>query len=199
MFIRSERLFLRPIWPEDWADLHAGLNDGEIVRNLSRVPWPYTPDKAREFSAMQHDPRLPHFLITCPRGNQGVDVIGGIGLAEVDGQATLGYWITRDHWGQGYATEAGRAVLTLARTLGHRRVMARHFLDNPASGRVLRKLGFAPTGVGEEFSLGRGVSAPSVTYKLDLGVPSDCDDDLNGGGMGGDGAGRGSFPSRRAA
>lgn len=199
MFIRSERLFLRPIWPEDWADLHAGLSDGEIVRNLSRVPWPYTAEKAREFSAMQHHPRLPHFMITRPRGAHGVDTVGGIGLADAGGQPALGYWIARDHWGQGYATEAGRAVLSLARTLGHRRITARHFLDNPASGRVLRKLGFIPAGGGEEFSLGRGVSAPSMAYVLDLDAPTNCDDDLGGDGIGGDGMGRGRFPSRRAA
>jgi hypothetical protein len=86
--------------------------------------------------------------------------------------------------GQGYATEAGRAVLSLARTLGHKVLMARHFLDNPASGRVLRKLGFAPTASGERFSLGRGVAAPSLAYALDLGSPSDCDDDLGGDGRG---------------
>jgi len=199
MFIRSERLFLRPIWPEDWADLHAGLSQDEAVGNLARVPWSYTPEKARDLAAQGHSPRLPHFLITRPRGAHGVDALGVIGLAEFDGQAHLGAWIARDHRGQGYATEAGRAVLSLARTLGHRRVMARHFLDNPALGRVLRKLGFKPSGSGEEFSLGHGVAAPSLSYALDLGMPSDCDDDLGGDGMGGDGAGRGRFPARRAA
>jgi hypothetical protein len=68
MFIRSERLFLRPIWPEDWAELHSGLSDGEVVKNLARVPWPYTPEAARGFAAASHHPRLPHFLITRPRG-----------------------------------------------------------------------------------------------------------------------------------
>lgn len=193
MFIRSERLFLRPIWPEDWAELHSGLSDGEVVKNLARVPWPYTPDAARGFAAAPHHPRLPHFLITRPRGAHGVDALGVIGLAESEGQTNLGYWIGRAHWGQGYATEAGRAVLSLARTLGHKVLMARHFLDNPASGRVLRKLGFAPTASGEQFSLGRGVAAPSLAYALDLGSPSDCDDDLGGDGQGG------GFPSRRAA
>ena len=189
MFIRSERLFLRPIWPEDWADLQAGLDDDDIVRNLSRMGWPHTPDKAREASVPPHNPRLPNFLITCPRGNQGVDVIGGIGLADLDGEVALGCWIARGHRGQGHATEAARAVLTLARTLGHHRVTARHVVDNPASGRVLRKLGFAPT----------GVAGACLTYALDLGAPSDCDDDFDGDGMGGDGVGRGGFPTRRAA
>ena len=54
----------------------------------------------------------------------------------------MGYWIARDHWGRGYASEAGRAALEVVRALGHRRVQAGHYVDNPASGRVLRKLGF---------------------------------------------------------
>jgi hypothetical protein len=89
-------------------------------------------------------------------------------------------------------------VLSLARTLGHKVLMARHFLDNPASGRVLRKLGFAPTASGEQFSLGRGVAAPSLAYALDLGSPSDCDDDLGGDGQGG-GFPRAALPERRQA
>lgn len=187
MFIRSERLFLRPIWAEDWADLHAGLSDGEVVRHLARMPGLYTQDGV----APQHDARLPRFLITRPRGIDGVDVLGVIGLTRVGDGVALCYWIARDHWGQGYATEAGRAVLSLARTLGHRVVMARHFLDNPASGRVLRKLGFVPTGGHER--LGDSIAAPSQAYRVDLGEPSDCDDDLGGND------GRGRYSSRRAA
>ena len=50
----------------------------------------------------------------------------------------LGYWLTPDAWGRGYATEAGEAVLAMARhALGLQRLDARHFVDNPASGRVL--------------------------------------------------------------
>ena len=82
----------------------------------------------------------------------------------------MGYWIAQRHWGQGYATEAGRAVLDIAATLGHRELVASHFLDNPASGKVLRKLGFEPTGVTQErWSCGRGSHAPSALYRRLLG------------------------------
>jgi RimJ/RimL family protein N-acetyltransferase len=176
MFIRSERLFLRPGWPEDWTELLARVADEGIVRNLATAPWPYTADAARAYASLPQAPRHPHFMVTLP-GAEGSRLIGTVGLIAGHNGAgpELGYWIARDQWNRGYATEAARAVLKLARTLGHRRVTAHRFLDNPASGRVLRKLGFCPTALTERASLGRGGPAPSETLALDLGEPSDCD------------------------
>ena len=79
---------------------------------------------------------------------KGGRVIGSIGFGRRDplGDPEFGYWIARSHWGNGYATEAGRAVSEIARALGYRRLAAGHYVDNPASGRVLRKIGFRPTG-----------------------------------------------------
>ena len=174
MFIRSERLFLRPAWPEDWEELLALIADEAIVRNLARAPWPYQPAHARDFAARPQDPRLPHFFVSTAANGE---LVGSVGLGRDDGGRTeLGYWIARAHWGNGYAPEAARAVLRLARTLGHQRVVAGHFIDNPASGRVLAKVGFRPTGkVVPRFSLGRGQEVESVEYATDLGAASDCD------------------------
>ncbi|WP_301749942.1 GNAT family N-acetyltransferase [uncultured Erythrobacter sp.] len=170
MFHRSQRLFLRPAFPEDCEAILAGINDEAVVRNLARAPWPYGMDDARSFAALPQDMRLPHFLVTLP----GVGVIGSAGMGEHEGQPEIGYWIARDHWGRGYATEAAGAVLRIARTLGHRRVTAGHFVDNPASGKVLRKLGFVPTGrTGGRHSLARGGAVESVEYALDLEADMD--------------------------
>jgi RimJ/RimL family protein N-acetyltransferase len=179
MFIRSERLFLRPGWPEEWEDLLALIDDEDVVRNLARAPWPYTADDARAFAARQPDRMLPNFFVTLP-GGEGARLVGSVGLSlDDDGETQLGYWIGRPFWGQGYATEAARAVLKLAKVLGHKRLVASHFIDNPASGRVLRKLGFSPTGVvRSRFSLGRGSEAPASLMTLALGERSDCDDDI---------------------
>lgn len=183
MFIRSERLFLRPGWPEEWEDLLTLVDDEEVVRNLARAPWPYTADDAKAFaqfdaSPCEQDRLLPNFFVTLPSA-EGARLIGSVGLSLVEGEVNLGFWIGRPFWGQGFATEAARAVLSLARTLGHSRVVASHFADNPASGRVLRKLGFCPTGeTRSRFSLGRGEEAPACHFALALGQRSDCDDDL---------------------
>jgi RimJ/RimL family protein N-acetyltransferase len=177
VFIRSERLFLRPGWPEDWEELLSRIADEEVVRNLAKVPWPYTADDARWFASQDQDLRLPHFFVTLPTGSGPAQMIGCVGLGEIEGEVELGYWFARDHWGRGFATEAAKAVLSLAPTLGHRRIVAGHFIDNPASGRVLRKAGFRPTGrIRQRFSLARGEVVASVEHDLDLAGPSNNDD-----------------------
>ncbi|MDE2563466.1 MAG: GNAT family N-acetyltransferase [Sphingomonadales bacterium] len=179
MFIRTERLFLRPGWPEDWRELHGAIADEAIVRNLARAPWPYSPDDARDFIALPRDPRLPRFLVTLP-GADGARIIGGCGLHADEGEVALGYWLARHAWGKGYATEAACALLGLARALGHRKLAACHAIDNPASGRVLRKAGFRPTGrVTARHSAGRGEAMLSALYAIDLADGGDSD---NSGG-----------------
>jgi RimJ/RimL family protein N-acetyltransferase len=171
VFHRSERLFLRPAFAEDWEAILAGIGgDANIARNLARAPWPYGETEARAFVDRPQDSRLPHFLVTLP----GKGVIGSAGLGENDGEPELGYWIARTHWGQGYATEAANAVLRIARTLGHSRLTAGHFVDNPASGRVLRKLGFVPTGrMAQRHSCARGMLVDTVEYAIALDAEGD--------------------------
>jgi RimJ/RimL family protein N-acetyltransferase len=176
MFIRSKRLFLRPGWPEDWAELFTAINDEGVVRNLARAPWPYTMDDALAFARRSQERMLPHFFITLPSGS-GAKLIGSIGLGQHEGHVELGYWIARSHWGQGFATEAAQAVLRLARALGHRRIVAGHFVDNPASGRVLTKAGFKQTGtIAPRHSLARGGAAPTAEYEVLLSAEINCDD-----------------------
>lgn len=177
MFIRSERLFLRPAWPEDWQDVLAAIGDEAIVRNLAKAPWPYSAEDAKAFVNRVQPRGLPSFMITLPSG-AGAKLVGSMGLERNGGEVELGYWIARDHWGRGYATEAARSVVGLARALGHRRIVASHFLDNPASGRVLKKVGFTASGdVFRRFSAGRGGDAPALRYALAFACPGDCDDD----------------------
>ena len=175
MFYRSERLLLRPAWPEDWQAVFAGIADEGVVRNLASAPWPYAERDARDFCNDDRQPGSPKLLITLA---DTAEVIGGIGIGPLppeegggDGTMELGYWIARRHWGQGYASEAACAVLEMALALGHTRFEAGHFVDNPASGRVLRKAGFLPTGrVEPRHSRARGYAASCVLYRRDLDV-----------------------------
>jgi RimJ/RimL family protein N-acetyltransferase len=149
MFIRTERLFLRPAWAEDAPAVAAQIADWDVVRNLARAPWPYTLADAAAFcSGAVLAAAESAFLIFC-RTDGDPQLIGAIGFGRVrDGRdIELGYWLGRAHWGRGYAVEAGSAVLDLAFDgLRLDRLTAGHFADNPASGKVLRKLGFVPTG-----------------------------------------------------
>ncbi len=175
MFIRSERLFLRPGWPEDWAELHALIDDEAVVRNLARAPWPYGPDDAKNFASLAQDQKHPHFFITLP-GAHGSRLIGCIGLAQFGAEMELGYWLGQPFWGQGFATEAARAVLSLAQALGHRRVIATPFVDNAGSARVLAKAGFRPTGeVRRIQSPARSEPVAAPVQAIDLAAPLDCD------------------------
>ena len=169
MFIRSERLFLRPAWPEDCEELIALITDDAVVRDIATMHWPCTVEEARLFIAREPERLFPHFFITLPTAD-GARPIGSIGLGREGDDVGIGYWIARRYWGQGYATEAVRAVLGLAQALGHRRIVASHFADNTASARVLEKVGFRPTGEYQvRYSVGRIGRAPATTYAADLG------------------------------
>ncbi|RZV33877.1 MAG: N-acetyltransferase [Sphingomonadaceae bacterium] len=169
MFHRTQRLLLRPVWPEDWRILLVGIADEGVVRNLARAPWPYTEHDAQSFAASPvSDPRFPRFLLTLP-GQQGSQLVGCCGIDGREGVVELGYWIARQFWGRGFATEGARAVLDIATVFGHERIVAGHYLDNPASGRVLRKLGFQPTGRTEQRDcLARGRPTEAAMYELRL-------------------------------
>jgi len=170
MFARTERLLLRPGWTEDAPALHRALAEEAIVRNLATAPWPYRLEDAQAFLGADRGSDNPVMLVFL-RTPAAPRLIGTIAIAPVPGGGTeLGYWIARPHWNRGYATEAGRAVIAMAReSFRIPRLDAGHFLDNPASGRVLEKLGFRPTGAIESrLSVGRGQHAPCRLYTLDL-------------------------------
>jgi RimJ/RimL family protein N-acetyltransferase len=173
MFARTERLLLRPIWPEDASALYEAVADESIVRNLARAPWPYTPCDAAQFAALDHDAMHPNFMLMLRTDGAPV-LIGSCGLADSDGEAELGYWLARPYWGRGLATEAARAVVGVAKALGHRKLVSGHFTDNPSSGRVLRKVGFQPLGrVEQRYSAGRGGHVDCALYELPLAEDAD--------------------------
>ena len=170
MFARTERLLLRPGWAEDADALFDAIGDEAIVRNLASAPWPYRPEHAEAYLATQRTHGQPSFLVF-RRTSGAPRLVGAAGLStDPEGGTELGYWIARPFWGLGYATEAARAVIEIARHgLRLPRLEAGHFLDNPASGRVLEKLGFRPTGiVAPRYSVGRGAAAPCRRLELDF-------------------------------
>src|SRR3546814_20087017 len=92
----------------------------------------------------------PRFLIFARTGG-APRLVGGCGISpsqgdDAGGELEMGYWIARPYWGLGFATEAGRQLLHIPRAMNLPRLSAGHFIANPASGAVLRKLGFRPPG-----------------------------------------------------
>ena len=170
MFARTERLLLRPGWSEDAPALARAIADEAIVRNLATAPWPYGLEEAKAFLEAPRDPLLPTFLLL-RRTDGAPELVGGAGFGRLpNGGVEIGYWIARAHWGQGYAYEAGRQLVEIARTLGLPRLEAGHFIDNPASGQVLEKLGFRPTGrTAPRYSCARGSAHMCRLFTLELG------------------------------
>ena len=176
MFARTERLMLRPGWSEDAPALYRAICDERIVRNLANAPWPYSFADAEAFLARKPGGPLDARFLIFLRGEAAPQLVGGIGFGRTpEDELEFGYWIARHFWGRGFATEAGRAVIGIARDgLRLGKLGAGHFLDNPASGRVLAKLGFRPTGaVVRRYSAGRGEEAPCRLFELDLAAEED--------------------------
>jgi len=168
MFIRTERLFLRPGWPEDLDDLVRAFDDGDIRRNVAVTTLPATAEEIRAYLDRPRNPRLPHFFMYL-RSASGPELVGGIGLGVHGEDVELGYWIVPGHRGRGFAGEALRALLDQARTLGHKRLVAVHFTDSDVSPHILEAAGFEDTGrVTERFGAGRGGSAPARVYAVHL-------------------------------
>src|SRR5690349_14273372 len=169
MFARTARLLLRPGFPEDAPALAAAIADEAIARNLAAVPWPYSRRDAEAFLASPRDPVLPSLLIF-ERGLGAPQLAGACGLGRrASGSVEMGYWIARPFWGRGYATEACTALIEIARTLGLTSLEGSHFIDNPASARVLEKLGFESLGiVAPRLSCARGTDVPARLMRLQL-------------------------------
>jgi len=156
--IRTERLRWRSPRASDVDGYMGFVTDYEVVKWTSS--WPYPAD--RDFVASRCVPvdaargfAGPVFL-----GNQQ---IGGIGVID----AELGYFFARPHWGRGYASEIGRAVLARAfHRYDHDQITACVIRGNPASGRVLEKLGFERTGRSRCGSVAQGGTFDNDTFAL---------------------------------
>lgn len=136
--IRTERFTLRPLTPEDGAQVVALLDDIEVARWLTVVPHPYT--------RADFDGFLDYLATTNALGGLAIDdggeVLGVVGL-----DPTLGYWLGRQHQGRGVMREAAAALISYVfTTTDQDQIGSGHFPGNDASRAVLTGLGFRNTG-----------------------------------------------------
>lgn len=169
--IKTERLDLRPLELDDAPWLARESSRPEIARMTGRIPSPNPPLFVEGFILMMRAAeqyRGDHVRLIIGRKNG--DRIGVVGLNPHGGGVwELGYWLSCEKWGQGYATEAGRGLLDYARAHGITRFQAGYFLENPASGRVLEKLGFTDTGRRSDvFSIGRMAASAHADMALHM-------------------------------
>jgi ribosomal-protein-alanine N-acetyltransferase len=148
--LETERLILRPHNLDDAPDLQRLIGDRDVASTMSNVPHPYEDGMAEEWIQARREKfeKGEDIQFAIVLRAQGC-LIGGIGLG-IDKQnemAVLGYWIGKPYWGQGYCTEAARAVLEYVfGVLKLNKIQAGHFTRNPASGRVMQKIGMQHEG-----------------------------------------------------
>lgn len=148
--LETERLRLRPFVLADAADVQRLAGERAIARFTLTVPHPYPNGAAEEWIASHSAAWSAGSAMSCAieRRSDG-SLVGAIGLTierESD-RAELGYWIGVEFHGNGYATEAAAELIRFGfETLGLNRIAARHFGSNPASGRVMQKIGMVNEG-----------------------------------------------------
>jgi len=165
--MRTERLVLRPFEVSDAQRVLKIQQNWNVTRMLRMAPWPQTLELTRGWLASH----LEEWR--AGTGYRFALVRAGtiIGCADVDeiegGEGVIGYWLDEAAWGQGFATEAARAIVEFAfGRVGLHRLRSGHAFDNPASGLVLRKLGFEPLGATRVWSRPRGEEIVGLTYAL---------------------------------
>ncbi len=175
----TDRLILRAPAPGDVAQLAWHANDPAVARMVSMLPHPQ-PAIALEGLLLMWEARAALdrervYAIDLP----GRGAIGLIGLHAQDrdyqgARVELGYWLGRPFWGRGFATEAACAAARLGAAMGRGPVIARHYIDNPASGRVLAKAGFVYTGERAPLfclARGRAVEAMEMQHQARAEAP----------------------------
>ncbi|MFB9869925.1 bifunctional GNAT family N-acetyltransferase/(deoxy)nucleoside triphosphate pyrophosphohydrolase [Acetobacter farinalis] len=172
---------LRPLQPDDAAALHNLVNDWEVVRMLSRLPFPYPRNLADEWiESTLHTHRSGegcHFAILDENGT----FLGCVGLRvqtvpQVGRVGMLGYWVGRPHWGRGIATRAaGRLARWALANMDIDRLRATVAQDNEASARVLQHIGFRSIGTDSQMFIARGKEHPVLVFEAtreDLDAPA---------------------------
>jgi len=161
--IVTDRLRWRRADPADLDGLHALVSDFEVVKNTAT--WPSPPD--RRFTESRCVPFDLHKGLVGHVFCEDV-LVGAIGVSQGATGADMGYMFGREHWGRGYATEIGRALIDAAfARYDWPAISACVFDDNPTSGRVLAKLGFTETGRCAGPCAARGRDLAMRTYRLD--------------------------------
>jgi [ribosomal protein S5]-alanine N-acetyltransferase len=150
--LQTERLVLRPLTAQDAPALTRRAGRREIADTTISIPHPYSEEQGRQWIAETAELFAKgKSAVFAMQSKLDGNLVGTIGLRDIDAehsQAELGFWVAVECWGQGYAAEAARAVVGYGfEQLGLNRIYAHHMVRNPASGRVLAKVGMKQEGL----------------------------------------------------
>jgi [ribosomal protein S5]-alanine N-acetyltransferase len=149
--ISTKRLVLRLFQKSDAAAVTKLCNNYNIYKNTLYLPYPYSIEDALVWMEHHDDNfnanRSYEFAVT---DKESGELFGAIALSNNQkfNHGEIAYWIGEEYWGSGYATEAAEAIVHFAfDEKQYHKVFARYFDSNPASGRVLQKIGMKKEGV----------------------------------------------------
>jgi RimJ/RimL family protein N-acetyltransferase len=159
--MRSARLTYRPLDYSDAARIALLAGDWDVARMTARIPYPYTLTQAHQWIGGLEEGELVR-VVELDR-----QLIGAVGFVpNLDASAEIGYWIGRPWWGHGYATEAAAALVDHCfMGVGLARLTCCHFIDNPASARIIKKLGFRLIGPCSAWCEARQAEVPTLRYQ----------------------------------
>jgi RimJ/RimL family protein N-acetyltransferase len=148
--LHTGRLVLRPLSLADAPAVERLAGERDVASTTRLIPHPYPPGLAEQWIRT-----LPELYQRAEIVNWGITLDGGavlgsiqLTLNTIDNHAELGYWVGKPYWNNGYCTEAARGVLAYGfDTLNLERIYAGYMARNPASGRVLTKIGLRQEGV----------------------------------------------------
>ena len=170
--LETERLILRPFTLRDALRVQSFAGDSRVAEMTAEIPYPY-PDGVAEAWISSHllewrTRRLIALAVTIKKTGTLIGA-ASLRLFAQGPRAELGYWIGVPFWNNGYCTEAVRALVTYGfEELELSSVQARHLVDNPASGRVMAKLGMRCEGVAPH----AGVRNAKLLDLIDYSIPA---------------------------
>jgi ribosomal-protein-alanine N-acetyltransferase len=142
--LETERLFVRPWRPDDRAAFTALTDDPEVMQYV-HGGQPYADEEVDEWFTRQARQLAEHDICMGALIEKSTDRLVGVAGVQplgTTGNLEIGWWLARDVWGRGYATEAGAAAMShVLETLGHKRVVAIVDPGNEPSKRVVNRLG----------------------------------------------------------
>lgn len=149
--ITTSGLILRMFQKSDAAEVARLCNNYNIYKNTLYLPYPYSLEDALLWMESHFDNfeagKSFEFAVT---DKESGELFGAIALSNNQrfNHGEIAYWIGEEYWGRGYATEAAEAIVQFAFSeKKYHKVFARCFHSNPASGRVLEKLGMREEGI----------------------------------------------------
>ncbi len=168
--LKTNRLILRPFKLSDAKTVQQLSGKKEIANTTLNIPYPY-PDGVAEKWISTHQQEFElgksiHYAIILKKTKK---LLGAVSLVITKkfNHAELGYWIDKNKWGKGFATEAAKALLEYAfNTRCLHKIFAKHITRNPASGKVMEKLGMKKEGLLKEHILKSATYENAAIYAI---------------------------------